>query len=309
MAHSLNYHHLLYFSTVVEEGGLVPAARRLGVSHPTISEQVKKLEERLGLTLFERRGRRLHLTEHGAEVHAYAREMFDIGAALADVVEARRSGRTVLARVGIDSVLAKLLVRQLLSPVIDALGPALRLRCTEDERESLVAQLRSRRLDVVLSDTPAQVSGEGVHGRLLASSDMAFFAAPSLADRLEGDFPACLDGAPFLLPMGTTRKRRELDRWLGEQRVVPHVVAEIEDSGLLKAFGQEGRGVFAMPAVVADEVERQYEVRTIGAAPDVRARVFALTTDAGESHRAVKLLLERAIEERPAPPRSGRRGS
>jgi LysR family transcriptional activator of nhaA len=118
----LNYNHLLYFLAVVEEGGLVPAAERLGVSHPTVSGQLRKLQAFLAVDLFERRGRRLRLTETGEMVHAYARELFGLGAELIDALDARKSGRDVLGRVGIDSVLAKLLVRRALSPVLDELG-------------------------------------------------------------------------------------------------------------------------------------------------------------------------------------------
>jgi len=287
----LNYHHLLYFAMVVEEGGLVPAADRLGVSHSTISEQLKKLESQLGVRLFERRGRRLQLTEDGSVVQDHARELFGIGAALIEAVEARRSGRTVLARVGIDSVLAKLVVRQLLAPMLDELGDALHLRCVEDDREQLIAQLVARRLDVVLSDASSQMHSNVLRTRLLARSGIAFFAAPALAERLEGEFPHCLDEAPLLLPLAMTRLRRELERWMGEVRVRPRIVAEIEDSGLLKAFGQEGRGVFAMPSAVGAEVERQYEVRCVGTVESVESRVFALTTAVGETSPAVRSLL------------------
>ena len=287
----LNYHHLLYFHVVVEEGGLVPAAERLGISHPTVSEQLKKLETHLGLRLFERRGRKLHLTEDGTLVHDHARQLFGVGAALMDAVDARRSGRRVLGRVGIDSVLAKLLVRQLLAPMLDALGDALHLRCIEEDREELIEHLLARRLDVVLSDAPSQLRSSEIRTRRLATSSVAFFAAPALAEDLAGGFPSCLDGAPFLVPLAMTRLRREVERWCEEHGLRPRVVAEIEDSGLLKAFGQDGRGVFAMPAVVADEVERQYGVLSLGHAATIEARVFALTTEAGEDSPAIRALL------------------
>lgn len=287
----LNYHHLLYFAMVVEEGGLVPAAQRLGISHPTVSEQVKKLERQLGVELFERRGRKLHLTEDGTVVHEHARELFGVGAALMDAVEARRSGRTVLGRVGVDSVLAKLLVRQLLAPMLDASGEALHLRCVEDDRDRLIQQLVERRLDVVLSDASSQVHSTAVRARLLARSGIAFFAEPRLAGGLDGDFPQCLDGAPVLLPLAMTRLRREIERWFREVGVSPRVVGEIEDSGLLKALGQDGRGVFAMPEAVRAEVTRQYEVECIGSVDEVEARVFALTVESGELNPAVRSLI------------------
>ncbi|MFK8003038.1 MAG: LysR family transcriptional regulator, partial [Polyangiales bacterium] len=129
----LNYHHLLYFTNVVEEGGLAAAAKRLGVTHPTVSEQIKKLEEHLGLTLFHRRGRRLHLSDDGKMVYSFAGQIFGIGSALLDAVEGRRSGHTVLCRIGVDSVLPKLVVSRALAPIVDSLGDALRLRCVEAE--------------------------------------------------------------------------------------------------------------------------------------------------------------------------------
>ncbi|MEM6675649.1 MAG: LysR family transcriptional regulator [Planctomycetota bacterium] len=288
----LNYHHLLYFLIVVEEGGLVQAAERLGISHPTISEQLKKLEAQLGVSLFEKRGRRLHLTDDGTVVHEHARELFGTAAALVEAVDARRSGRTVLGRVGIDSVLAKLLVRQLLAPMLDSTGDALHLRCVEGEREALIAQLLARRLDVVLSDAPSQLQSTAIRTRLLAASGTAFFAAPELAEQLEGDFPNCLHGARFLVPLAMTRLRSEVERWLSRRGLEPWIVGEVEDSGLLKAFGQDGRGVFAMPAAVRDAVERQYEVECIGTTEEIEARVFALTTEAGESNPAVRSLIE-----------------
>ncbi|HEX7877805.1 MAG TPA: LysR family transcriptional regulator, partial [Candidatus Eisenbacteria bacterium] len=61
----LNYHHLLYFWTVARHGTIVRAARELNLSHPTISSQIRSLEESLGERLFTRIGRRLELTDVG----------------------------------------------------------------------------------------------------------------------------------------------------------------------------------------------------------------------------------------------------
>jgi LysR family transcriptional activator of nhaA len=255
----LNYHHLQYFTAIVEAGGLAAAAKRLGVSHPTVSEQLRKLEEQLGLRLFERRGRRLELTENGRVVYGFAEQIFGMGAALLDAVEGRREGRTVVCRVGIDGVLPKLVVRRALVPMLDALGDALRLRCVEDQHDALVARVHARQLDF------------------------------ALAERIRRGFPRRLDEAPFLLPMPSTRVRRELERFFGLHRITPRVVAEVEDSGLLKALGEDGRGVFVMPTSVEREVRRQYGVRVVGRAPELEARLFAIT--ASDEHPAVRALL------------------
>ncbi len=287
----LNYHHLRCFAAVVEEEGIVPASKRLGVSHPTVSEQIHKLEDQLQLSLFERRGRRLHLTDDGRMIYGYAAQIFGVGSALLDAAEGRRTGRTVVGRIGIDSVLAKLVVRQTLSPIMDALGAALQLRCIENERENLFDQLRARQLDIVLTDSPAyQSTGESLQSHIATKSSVAFFAHRSL--RLKGRFPTLLDGAPFLLPMPTTRLRRELEGWMMSAGIHPHIAAEIEDSGLIKAFGQEGRGVFVMPSSVSDEVARQYDVEVVGVAEDVEVRVYAITRREPPANAAVAALFK-----------------
>lgn len=273
----LNYHHLQYFAAVVEEGGLVPAATRMGVSHPTVSDQIRKLEEQLELRLFERKGRKLVLSEHGKMVYGYASQIFGLGQSLLAAVNSRDGGVTVLGRVGADSVLPKLSVRQAISPLLDDFEGNLRLHCIENDRERLIQMLHTRQLDVVLTDAPASTAlRDAVDSVLVEQSAVAFFAAPSLVQSLSNEFPRCLDGAPILLPLSSSRLRRDLDRWFEDRQLRPVVLAEIEDSALVKAFGQEGRGVFVMPLSLSREVERRYQVQCIGHAASVEACVYAV---------------------------------
>ena len=75
----LNYHHLRYFWTAAKEGSLAAAAEKLHVSQPSISEQVRELENALGEKLFRREGRNNKLTETGQMVFGYADEIFALG--------------------------------------------------------------------------------------------------------------------------------------------------------------------------------------------------------------------------------------
>ena len=68
----LNYHHLLYFHTVAREGSVTRASKLLRLAQPTLSGQIRKLEESLGEKLFARQGRGLTLTETGRIVFRYA---------------------------------------------------------------------------------------------------------------------------------------------------------------------------------------------------------------------------------------------
>ena len=88
----LNYHHLLYFYTVAREGSMARASAVLHLTQPTVSSQIKALEEALGEKLFERRGRGLALTETGHIVYRYAEEIFTLGRELQDTLAGRPTG-------------------------------------------------------------------------------------------------------------------------------------------------------------------------------------------------------------------------
>ena len=276
---SLNFHHLRYFWVVAREGGLVPAGRVLRLSHPTLSAQIRQLEEQLGEQLFAKVGRKLALTEVGQVAFRYAEEIFGLGRDLVEAVQGRAGRAPARLDVGVVDVLPKLVVRRLLQPAL-ALPEPVRLTCHEGTFEALLAALAQHELDLVLADTPVP-SGSPVraHHHLLGGSGVGLFAAPALARSLRAGFPGSLDGAPFLLPAERLTLRRSLDQWLGAHAIRPRVVAEFADSALLTVFGADGAGVFPAPLAVAAAVESQHGVRLLGEVDGVAERFYAISME------------------------------
>ncbi|MCK6551778.1 transcriptional activator NhaR [Myxococcota bacterium] len=290
----LNYHHLLYFWTVAKEGSVARACEKLRLAQPTISGQLRMLEDALGEKLFERSGRRLVLTEMGRVVYRYADEIFSLGRELMDTVKGRPTGRPARLTVGITDAMPKLIVRRLLEPALQ-LGEPVRLQCVEDRPEHLLSKLALHEIDVVLADVPlGQGSGIRAYHHLLGECGITFFAAPKLARAHKKAFPQSLDGAPMLLPTDQAVLRRTLEGWFEANEVRPFVVAEIEDSALLKSFGQDGVGVFVAPSVIEDQVIRQYEVEVVGRTDEVRERYYAISVERKLKHPAVVAISESA---------------
>ena len=100
----LNYHHLLYFWMVAREGGLAPAGKVLRLSQSALSGQIKRLEDSLGQPLFERRGRKLEMTENGRLVYKYADEIFGLGREMLDALRELPTQRALRLTVGISDV-------------------------------------------------------------------------------------------------------------------------------------------------------------------------------------------------------------
>ncbi|MBK8012186.1 MAG: transcriptional activator NhaR [Deltaproteobacteria bacterium] len=290
----INYHHLLYFWMVAREGGLVPAGKILRLSHSTLSAQIHALEERLGEPLFAKHGRKLALTDTGRVVYRYADEIFTLGREMLETVKGRSSGQPLRVNVGIVDVVPKVVVRRLLAPALE-LDEPVRLVCTEGSYEKLLASLGLHMLDIVIADSPVPPgSAVRAYNHLLGETEIAVFAHRGLARPLRRHFPQSLDQAPVLLPIDGAPLRRALNLWFERHRIHPKIVAEFEDSALLKVFGADGLGVFFGPAIMAEEVVKQYGVEVVGHAPDVHERFYAVSAERRLKHPAVVAICETA---------------
>jgi LysR family transcriptional regulator, transcriptional activator of nhaA len=283
----LNYRHLLYFWAVAKEGSLRRASETLHVSQPSISAQLKQLEECLGAPLFTRTTRRLVLTDTGQTVLQYAEEIFSLGRELLTAVRQEPGQRTLRLHVGVADSVPKIIVRQHLTPVFE-LGRLVRVICREGALEELITQLAAHKLDAVLADEPSTSALRGrTFNQRVSTSDVVICAAPLLAQRLSKDFPRSLDSAPAVLPVGEMALRRQLEHWFEAQRVRPRVVAEVEDTALLTDLGAQGLGFFPVYSAVLEEIARTTRFRKIGIAKGLKMEVFVITAQRRLQHPGV----------------------
>ncbi len=292
----LNYHHLLYFYTVAREGSVTKAAEVLRLAQPTLSGQIRKLEESLDEKLFVRDGRRLVLTDAGQLVYRYADEIFSTGREMMDALRGRPTSRPSKLIVGIADAVPKLVAYSLLDIALK-LDEPVQLVLHEGKTDDLIAALAQQTYDMVLTDVPlrGQVRVKA-YNHSLGDCGVGFFASPALARRHRRDFPKSLDGAPMLLPTSNVALRHSLDEWLASMDVRPRIVGEIEDSALMKVFGAHEAGIFASPIVVADEVRRTHGVQLVGETDDVREHLYAVTVERRIMHPAVAAVVEAAAD-------------
>lgn len=290
----LNYHHLLYFWTVAREGSIVEAAQDLHLTPQTISGQIKQLEHAVGEQLFRRSGRGLTLTDAGRLVFHYADDIFTTGIELAQQVRNETAALPASLGVGVVSSIPKLIAHRILRPALELDQPT-RIICVEGPLEKLLGELAVHKLDLVVSDhaIPPGLSIKAFNHRL-GSSPIGMFAAARSARGYSKKFPESLDGAPVLLPVQSNPVRRGLDDWFQLVGVEPRVVAEFEDSALLKAFGQEGVGVFPAPVAIQAEIERMYHARCIGMVDGLQESYFAISSERRIKHPAVLEVSEAA---------------
>ena len=290
----LNYHHLLYFWVVACHGSVTRAAAELRLAQPTVSTQLRTLENMLGEKLFARTGRRLVLTDVGRLVFRYADEILGLGRELLETVKGRPTGQPMRLTVGIADAVPKLIAYRLLGPALTGAEPV-RIICREDKPDRLLAQLAVHGLDLVLSDAPiGPTTKVRAFNHLLGECGVTFFAAPALARTCRRGFPRSLGGAPMLLPTDNTALRRSLDDWFESEDIRPRVASEFEDSALLMAFGQAGMGLFPAPSAIERQVRSQYGVVVVGRLDAVCERFYAISGERRLKHPAVVAISEAA---------------
>jgi LysR family transcriptional activator of nhaA len=290
----MNYHHLLYFWVVAREGSIARACARLRLRQPTISSQIRALEETIGHKLFHRSGRNLVLTETGRTVFRYADQIFTLGRELTDTLRGGSSGQPKRIVAGITDGIPKLIAYRLLQPAL-ALGTPVRLICRESAPERLFSELMTHSLDLVLADAPVGPEVKiRAFNHLLGECGVSILAARKLATRYRKGFPESLEAAPFLLPTENAALRRSLEHWFESRGIHPSVVGEFDDSALMTAFGQDAAGLFPAPSVIEQEIVNQYRVQLVGRIESIQERFYVISIERKLKDPAVIAITEGA---------------
>jgi len=149
----MNIKDLQYYVAVAELKHFGQAAERCFVSQPTLSGQIKKLEEQLGVTLLERTNRRVMLTETGAEIANVARRILREVDVIKDIAHSHRDPVSGKFRLGAFPTLASYVFPNIV-PQIKAAMPKLKLILIEEKTAELVNKLRSGDIDAALLALP-----------------------------------------------------------------------------------------------------------------------------------------------------------
>jgi len=296
MASPLNHNHLYYFWLASKHRNLTKAAKELGLAQPTVSAQIRSLEEQLHAALLTRRGRNIELTEAGQIVFRHADEMFKISSEIPDALEGRFTGQPRVLQVGTSDFVPKPIVLKTLEPLLKE-DPDVRLICREWKIDELFAELALFHLDMVIADRPhPDTSKVRAISHPISHTPMAFYAVPKLARQLRKGFPGSLHGAPMYLPVRSTTLRQSLDHWFDSHKIEPVILAEFEDRELLKTFGGGGLAAFPAAAMIESQVRNQFGADRIGWIRGVRETYYAISVHRRALHPVLQRLFARVAK-------------
>jgi LysR family transcriptional activator of nhaA len=290
--HHLNYHHLYYFYLVAREGSIAKAAKLLHVTPQTVSGQLSTFESQLGYSLFDRINKRLYLNARGKVSYQYASEIFHKGNQLAEILNNSDEVNTKEFVIGITNGIPKVLFYDF---VHDTMREHANVKYVikEDSFDGLLKELAINAIDFIVADRGIAPGTQiNASSFFLGESSLSFFAKHPLHQSLY--FPQCLNDMPILMQGHTSGIRHGLSSWLETEQLYPKIMAEFDDTALLKLFGSEGFGVFCAPSAIAEHVETQYGVHCIGKAPSLNERYYAITGKSRADDTISKSIVEKA---------------
>lgn len=273
----INYNQFFYFWVIAQEMSVTQAAARLRLSQSNLSEQLKNFEGQIGQALFDRKVRKLNLTEAGRLAFDYANSVFSSSQEMLDVFKNRPIQKQKTAiRVGAISSLSKNLQFEFIRPLLT--DENLKLVMVEGNLAELVRQLQNHTLDVVISNAAVRAdSVPEVFNHRLGEIQVSLVGAKKYKRMAKG-FPASLSGQPVFFPSRAGRYRSDFEAWLERERVQIDVRAEVEDMALLRLFAMSGLGLALVPEIVVKRELDFGELVIIRKLKGFAETFFAVTT-------------------------------
>lgn len=270
----LNYHHLYYFKTIASEGSIAKAAIKLRLGQPTLSMQLKQLEEKLGVPLFERKNKRLHLTEFGHFALEYSNEIFRLGMEMLEVIRDQKNPSRIHVQFGALDCIPKRVVTKLLKTAHSLKKCSVSLY--EGKSEELMDGLMDHKLDLILTDHIPVLHGKKCFARKIGEYRVVACASPKFK-ALKNNFPQSLNGAPIILPSSHSRLRSYIDQYFILNSISPDLVTETQDTALQKLLGMESMGVILVAYDAVKSLIAKKELILLGELENVKEEIFIVS--------------------------------
>ncbi len=271
----LNYHHLHYFKVIASEGSIAKASKSLLVGQSSLSTQLKQLEDSLGQKLFERKNKKLILTEAGRVALEYADNIFKKGEEFLQVFNEQSLSSRTIYNIGVVASAPKVIacsIMQLAKKFSDSSIISMR----EDSPEELVRKVLTHELDIVLTNNLSFLEGDDLQIKQVGSENISIYGSKRF-QKLTAKFPQSLNGAEFILPTMHSKLRYDLEHIFREMGIKYQLVAEVQDSSVKKTMGIEGIGLISLPEFAAKPYVKEGKLYKIGSLKNIKEEYWLIT--------------------------------
>lgn len=268
----LNFNHFFYFYVVAKEGSIKATSEKLHVSQPTVSDQIKLLEEYFDCQLFERKNRALYLTKEGQLALKYAENIF----ALANEVTFRLRNKIELPKrsldIGITNLMSHYFLYDLILPLFEQKGISINVK--ENQRHLLLADLEEGNIDLMFTDNKDGVSGSMNSYRV--GVNKTFAVAHKKFRKHKKGFPSSLSLIPFFNYTSESFLKYEIELFFSKNGLSPKVIGEADDVDLFEVVTGRGLAFTIVPEVAKNRLCLNKDIIVLGELEELQTSVWGI---------------------------------
>jgi LysR family transcriptional activator of nhaA len=272
----LNYHHLIYFREIANTGSISKASKKLFIGQPALSAQLKQLEEELQIELFERRNRKLILTDAGKVILKYANEIGLLGQELLQVVQKKSFTTKTTLRLGALHSVPKELVWEIVQKA-RSFGNCF-VSIVEGSHEELTTELLLCNVDFFISNFAGDISRDkNMNSKPFVKAAVSIYGSKKYLS-CRKNFPKSLNGVPMILPTHHSKLRHDLNYYFDSKKITILSELETQDTSLMKIFAAQGAGLAALPDLAAIDLVREQVLYKIGLLANIKEEYWIISS-------------------------------
>ena len=249
----INLNQLRVFYEAARSGSFTGAARKLFITQPAVTAQMKAFEDQCSLKLFKKKGRRLYLTDEGTTLYEYVRRIFEYEREVEDVIEEMRELKRGILRLGTSKAYARYFMPFLISRFREAY-PHIKVYLDEGSSFDIIRSLGNLKNEVA------------VIARVEEDPNVTFL--PFKRDRLvlivaqghsltkkKSVLVEDLVNDPMIMKEAGSGTRKRVNDLFSEKGLTPNVLMETSNTEFIKQLVQRGEGIsFLVEEAVAAEI-------------------------------------------------------
>lgn len=269
----LNLNHLWYFYVTAKEGSVKEAAEKLHVSQPTISDQIRNLEEFLNTKLFERRNRALFLTEQGERALDYSEKIFSLSFELTRVLKNKEKLYRDSLVIGLTPFMSNFFNYETIVALLKK--SQVRVDFVENHRHLLLADLEAENIDIVFATSNESLPPNVVSTRV--GLNRTYAVAHKKFKKYQKNFPHALDEIPYFGHTEGSHLKYNIDLFFGKLALSPKVIGRGDSLELFSLTAEKGLAFVIVSEMGMERMIRNKDLVVLGELEELQTSVFAMS--------------------------------
>lgn len=284
----INFNKLYYFYVVAKEGSVKSASQKLHLTQPTVSAQIRQLEEELGFDVFIRKHRKLELNRNGKYVLKKAEKLFSIADELIDSLPKRGKAERINIRIGAIQSLSNSFIYDFSLKLWD--DESIMISISQGSMADLMQKMAKNEIDIVLADGPYSKSKKFTSTPL--GKDKIVAVGPMHFEIDKKKFPYSLTDKPYLAFSSQGRLQEDLDYFFTREDIQPDKIGEVDDVTLMRVITESTSCFSILPFRAVKEVIKDGKLKLLGEIKEVQSGLWAISPSLAANRAFIKRVLK-----------------